>query len=201
MKSSSAEDLLTQARAATAASVETVFVPEWDREVVIRAVDASTLWRKQSQEARAEGDQDVLRTINAEWLMAGIVEPQLSLGEASELLKTHAAPVTRLLELIRMKSQVGISAEEWALRTLELQSPETHVLAEFYRQARQNGQDPREAVREALLHAEGETSLTWAEILGRAQQAAAEGWQEAVEAEKKASLPTPSTDSASGKPA
>lgn len=187
MKSTTAEDLLSQARAASEASVEVVFVPEWDREVTIRAVDADTLWRKEASEARAQGDTGVLRTINAEWLVSGVVEPRLTLAEASELLKTHAAPVTRLLSLIKVKSQIGVAAEEWALRTLELQSPALHALAEFYRDAQTSGRDPVEALRAALAHAEGESSLTLQQILAAAGDALTEGWKEQVEAEKKAS--------------
>lgn len=180
-----AAELLARAHAATEASTESVFVPEWNCEVVIRALNAAQLWEQEATTQRAQGDQGVMRTVTANWLMAGILEPQLSLADVDKLIKEHAAPTDRLLKLIQIKSQLGVSVEDWALSTLELQSTDLHLLAEFYRRAKAGGQDLVTVLRGALATAEAAGETTLEAVFASAQALLADGWEAQVEAEKK----------------
>lgn len=198
-----AEELVQRAEQSSAAAVETIVVPEWDdAQVVVRPVEASTLKRLQADEALAGRNAHALTQVDAEWLTAGIVDPPLSTEQAVRLLRTQAAPTNRLLGIIQVKSQIGQSAEAWALRTLELTSPDLRALAEVYRAARAGNRDLLDVLKEALQQAEAEgTSTTFEGLLAQMQTALAETWTELVAAEKKDSSASPLTDTPSGEPA
>lgn len=182
-----ASELIRRAREATEAATERVWVPEWDTEVTIRAVEARQLAALEADELKSQQNPELLTTAAAQWLAAGMVEPHLSLAEASELLQTQAAPVNRLLMLIRLKSQVGMGAEEWALATLSLASPELRVLADFYRAQRERGADVLNRLEEALQRARDGGIATAAQFAEFLASSLAEGWSQGVDEEKKVS--------------
>jgi hypothetical protein len=191
-------ELLQKARQSDAQAVEPLFVPEWDCDVQIRPLEADTLHCLQLEEGKVGADPALRWSIEAQWLVRGVVEPALTDAEARELLRTQAAPVDRIIGAIRLKSLVGVKAEDRALLELEQRSPELRSLAEFYRAARAQGGDLPAALERAAARLREAEETPTLESLAQALNAA---WANLVDLEKKASSPTEPTATESGEPA
>jgi hypothetical protein len=181
-------ELLQKARQSDAQAVEPLFVPEWDCDVQIRPLEADTLHCLQLEEGKVGADPALRWSIEAQWLVRGVVEPALTDAEARELLRTQAAPVDRIIGAIRLKS----------LLELEQRSPELRSLAEFYRAARAQGGDLPAALERAAARLREAEETPTLESLAQALNAA---WANLVDLEKKASSPTEPTATESGEPA
>lgn len=93
----SIEQLMQLPKAET--MTQTVFVPEWKGEVVIKAINLAERDQMIRECNRVEDEFDSERW-NIMALQNGLAEPKLSYDEAAQILQLAFGPVARLLEEI-----------------------------------------------------------------------------------------------------